>query len=107
MGSTRQERNPQISPDGSRIAFESDRSAYPEIWISDRDGGNAFAVTDFRGPVTGLPRWMPDGKSLVFDTRVNGPPEIYIATAELHGKLRNVTEHPASDILPAVSPDAR
>jgi Tol biopolymer transport system component len=105
LGSSRQERNPQISPDGSRVAFESDRSAYPEIWISDRDGGNAFAVTDFRGPVTGSPRWMPDGQSVVFDTRVDVAPEIYMAAAKPNSKLRNVTQHQASDILPAVSPD--
>src|ERR1035441_7341323 len=51
IGSTRQETFPQYSPDGQRIAFESDRSGFPQIWISDAYGGHAFALTNFKGPV--------------------------------------------------------
>ena len=43
--STREQNNPSISPDGSKIAFESDRSGSREVRICDRDGSNATQVT--------------------------------------------------------------
>ena len=42
---TREQNNPSISPDGSKIAFESDRSGSREVRICDRDGSNATQVT--------------------------------------------------------------
>ena len=39
---------PQISPDGSRIAFRSERSGYPEIWVADIDGSNASQLTSLK-----------------------------------------------------------
>jgi Tol biopolymer transport system component len=60
---------PQYSPDGSRIAFRSDRNGSDEIWSADSEGGNLRRLTSFRGPLTGSPRWSPDGLQLVFETR--------------------------------------
>lgn len=37
---------PDYSPDGSEIAFESDRSGATEIWIAKRDGSGARRVTN-------------------------------------------------------------
>jgi Tol biopolymer transport system component len=36
--STRLDANPQLSPDGKRVAFQSLRSGVREIWIADSDG---------------------------------------------------------------------
>jgi Tol biopolymer transport system component/DNA-binding winged helix-turn-helix (wHTH) protein len=75
--STRQQAAASFSPDSSQIAFQSDRSGDWEIWKSNRDGSNAVQLTHYRGPLTGTPRWSPDGREIAFDTRSNGKSEIY------------------------------
>ena len=37
--------NPVFSPDGSRIAFQSDRGGRLEVWIMDADGSSQIALT--------------------------------------------------------------
>jgi Tol biopolymer transport system component len=66
---------PQISPDGRKLAFMSDRSGTMEIWTSDRDGSNPIQMTAVGG--AGTPRWSPDGKAIVFDARDRNGTRIY------------------------------
>ncbi len=61
--------HPQISPDGSRLAFQSTRSGQYELWISDRAGADARQVTHSDGMYKSLPRWSPDGTRLAFVSR--------------------------------------
>jgi Tol biopolymer transport system component len=67
IASTRVDSSPQISPDGRRIVFASDRSGYDEIWIADADGANQKALTNMRVHLTGSPRWSPDSRRIAFD----------------------------------------
>jgi Tol biopolymer transport system component/DNA-binding winged helix-turn-helix (wHTH) protein len=76
--STREQLTPQYSPDGARIAFQSNRSGTPEIWLADADGGNAVRLTSINGPLTGAPAWCSDGRRLAFDSRESGESAIYI-----------------------------
>ena len=78
VASSAEQASPDISADGSKIAFESTESGEREIWVIDADGSNARQLTDFRSPMTGTPRWSPDGKLIVFDSRVSGEANIYI-----------------------------
>jgi Tol biopolymer transport system component len=76
--STRIQRVPQYSPDGKKIAFESDRSGTHEIWLADADGNNLNQLTWFNGPQTGAPSWCSDGHRIAFDSRASGSSDIYI-----------------------------
>ena len=103
--STRWESNPQFAPDGGRIAFASDRSGNPEVWISDADGTNALQLTDFAGAVVSMPRWSPDGARIAFDARTDEGADIYTIDAN-GGKPRRLTEDPADDLAPSWSQDS-
>ncbi len=66
--------DPQISPDGRRVAWlqkvprdpEAERGADASVlWVADADGGNAIAFTAREGRVS-RPQWSPDGERLAF-----------------------------------------
>jgi Tol biopolymer transport system component len=74
---SRQQKAPTISPDGKRIAFESDRSGSKEVWVANLDGSDAVQLSDFHVQ-TGTPRWSPDGQKIVFDSRASGEAGLYL-----------------------------
>jgi len=78
---------PSISPDGTRVAFQSDRTNLAgtpgtvfHIWVMDIDGSNLRQVTatpsdDFH------PAWSPDSQFLTFSRQVGIRWEIYVIRA--------------------------
>jgi TolB protein len=59
--STWPEFDPSWSPDGTQIAFRSERSGEPEIWLMNPDGTGQRRLT------AGLsPAWSPDGSLIAF-----------------------------------------
>jgi dipeptidyl aminopeptidase/acylaminoacyl peptidase len=64
--SDKSESSPKWSPDGTRLAFLSNRSGDDEqIYILRLDGGEAFAVTKGKNDVESF-AWSPDSKQLAF-----------------------------------------
>jgi Tol biopolymer transport system component len=58
------------SPDGSRLAFVTDREGEgSDVWTANADGTRPVALTRGGGHSYGSPRWSPDGTQLVFDGR--------------------------------------
>jgi Tol biopolymer transport system component/DNA-binding winged helix-turn-helix (wHTH) protein len=106
ISSTRTEAGPQISPDGNRIAFQSDRSGSYEIWVADSDGRNPQRLTFFNRSLTGSAHWSPNGKQIVFDSRAEGRGDIYIISAE-GGNPRRLTTDPNEDAAPSWSRDGK
>jgi Tol biopolymer transport system component/DNA-binding winged helix-turn-helix (wHTH) protein len=68
---------PELSPDGKKVAFESDRLGFWDIWTCNVDGSGCDQITSLHG-TAGRARWSPDGRYLAFEFHPNERSEIYI-----------------------------
>jgi Tol biopolymer transport system component/DNA-binding winged helix-turn-helix (wHTH) protein len=68
---------PELSPDGKKIAFESNRLGFWDIWVCDVDGTSCDQVTSLHGSA-GRPRWSPDGHHIAFEFHPKDRSEIYV-----------------------------
>lgn len=103
-GQTDQGPAPQFSPDGTKLAFMSDRSGTMEIWVSDSNGKNAKQMTAVGN--AGTPRWSPDSKAIVFDSNRKNTSSIY--TISLEGsEARLVTPDDFENRCPSWSRDGK
>lgn len=75
------------------------------LWTSDSSGGNLGQLT--ATPADDRPQWSPTGSYVAFmsDAR-DGNYEIYRVDTSSREVIR-LTDHPALDVLPTVSPDGR
>jgi Tol biopolymer transport system component len=67
---------PQLSPNGKKLAFMSDRAGSMEIWVSDPDGSYPLKLTNLGG--SGSPRWSPDSRIITFDAVRDGQSSVYV-----------------------------
>ena len=54
--------HPRFSPDGTRIAFTSDRGGGDNIWIMNVDGTDKRQLTKEQFRLLNQPAWSPDGR---------------------------------------------
>ncbi len=95
---------PQPSPDGSRLAFMSDRSGSLEIWTSNLDGTELARLTNVGS--AGTPRWSPDGKYIAFDSTRDGRPGIFTVPAN-GGEVTTLVEDASENLVPSWSRDGK
>ena len=106
---------PRFSPDGSRVAFISDRSGGDNVWTIPVAGGEPKQISreDFR--LVNNPVWSPDGRFIAarkhfVSTRSIGSGEIWLYHASGEGSGLQLNEKPneQKDLgEPAFSPDGR
>jgi Tol biopolymer transport system component len=96
---------PEWSPDGTRVAFHSDRGGDgSSIWVVEVATGELIRLTDGQGE-DWYPDWSPDGKHVLFDSdRAAGPGHhLWIATVA-DGTLTQVTHGNVEDFRASWSP---
>ncbi len=87
----------------TRIAFINNRSGKKELYVMDYDGANTRQLTRFHS-ITLLPKWSPDGKSIVFNSYKAGNPDAYLIDAD-GTNLRELSTRQGLNTSPNWSPD--
>ena len=99
--------DPAWSPDGSRIAFVSERDGNEEIYIMNADGSSQLRLTS--DPAADrAPEWTPDGRIVFARDPLDGGSTIHVMGPDGSNveAIRPVDEHPGIDHEdPAWSPD--
>lgn len=104
LSSARDDFEPTFSPDGSRLAFSSNRSGTYQIWISGSDGSSPRQITFFEDSLVGSPTWSPDGTKVAYDARVNGNADIYVTDVR-SGIRKRITDAASAEVVPSWSSD--
>ncbi|MGI9107393.1 MAG: carboxypeptidase regulatory-like domain-containing protein [Pyrinomonadaceae bacterium] len=100
---TAADRDPDWSPDGTRIAFETDRTGNFEIFAINADGSNPVNLTN-NPSFDDSASYSPDGARIAFASGRDGNQEIYVMNADGSNPVR-LTNDPGVDEGPAWSPD--
>ena len=94
--------DPTWSPDGSMIAFASNRSGQRQLYTANANGKNVNQVTDLNN-MGGRSSWSPDGTKLAFYRGPEGDHNIYIINIDGTG-LQRLTNG-GDNLGPSWSPD--
>jgi Tol biopolymer transport system component len=95
----------EVSPDGRRLLFASDRMGNQDLWTMPVGGSQATRLTDDPAP-DWSPTWSPDGREIAFHSNRSGDREIWVMPAA-GGPARRLTNSPGLDAGPAWSPDGK
>ena len=83
------ELHPTWSPDGSKIAFESDRAGAADIYVLDLESGKVERLTDSPAD-DARPAWSPDGRWIAFHSNREGNYDLFLLDVR-SGGLRRLT----------------
>ncbi|MBL7942113.1 MAG: PD40 domain-containing protein, partial [Flavobacteriales bacterium] len=82
---------PEISPDGSLIAYKLSTLISNQIWLMDRDGSNPRPIPNASG---WDPTWSPDGQFILFASDMQDGIQLYRIRLD-GGELQRVSDLPA------------
>ena len=99
------ERDPALSPDGSKITYASNMNGDFEIYVADAvPNAEPLRITRNTGRDTD-PAWSPDGSLIAFTSNRSGNREfVYVIAADGTGEPRRLTTGAEYEARPAWSP---
>lgn len=96
--------DPAFSPDGSKVAFRSDRSGDYEIYQMNADGSGVQRLTTAAG-TDEYPAYSANGTKIAFVSNRDGNQEIYTMNAADGSSPQRLTNNSVPDVEPTFSPD--
>lgn len=100
------ERDPEWSPNGTRLAYAGRSNGNWDLYIYDAVQNATSAVTvDLSFQAN--PSWSPDGRLLAYENYQNDNLDIYAVPIDASAPPTEITSHPAPDFSPAWGPDGR
>jgi Tol biopolymer transport system component len=93
------DRGPAWSPDGTRIAFYSDRSGSYQIWLIRPDGSGLQQVTEIASGTANFPLWSPDGSRLAISVIPHGPALIDMSAGKFPAQLEPLPQVAADRVF--------
>ncbi|MGI2223752.1 amidohydrolase family protein [Shewanella oncorhynchi] len=92
----------QVSPDGSKVAFE----ALGKIWLKSLPDGRMSRLTELDKNIAELyPQWSRDGKNIVFTTWNDQDQGTVQVISAKGGKPKQLTSEPGKYVEPTFSPN--
>jgi Tol biopolymer transport system component len=82
---------PAWSPDGTKIAFQSNRSGTYQVWVMNANGSGLVNLTNRTTGDDNSPTWSPDGTKIAFASDRSGKFDIWTMNENGTG-LRNITQ---------------
>lgn len=96
--------SPAWSPDGSRLAFVSDRAGSPQVYVMNADGSGVRRLT-YRGNYNTTPDWSPKGDKVAFTARDERFVfDIFTVNVD-SGDIERLTQDEGHNEEPSYSPD--
>jgi tricorn protease len=101
------EANPQLSPDGRWVAFTSNRSGNPDVYVMAAEGGDPRRLT-WHPSADQARGWSPDGRLVLFASNRNTAPATFsrLWTVPAEGGVERMLPAPMA-IQGCYSPDGR
>jgi Tol biopolymer transport system component len=93
----------RFSPDGTLVAFTSDRGGNQQVWIARRDGSSIRSLTRLPDAAVNVGGWSPDGRWVAFDAAIGDKTAIY--RVSIDGTLEQLTDDSATNTDPEWSRD--
>lgn len=93
--------NPALSPDGQSLAF----SYQDDLWVVPAAGGEARRITVNPASDT-TPRWLPDGKTIVFTSNRHGSLDLFSVQSDGTG-LKRLNMDGSNEYLTSVAADGK
>ncbi|MDF1501401.1 hypothetical protein [Roseisolibacter sp. H3M3-2] len=96
--------NPDVSPDGTRVVFESNHEGDSQLYVMNVDGTGPWTQITTARNLEEYPAWSPDGSRILFGRYTGSSEELYVVNADGTGEQR-ITYTSTSEREAEWSPD--
>jgi TolB protein len=94
---------PNVSPDGTRLAFTSFAGGAPQIVVHSLETGRKIPFYNQRASMNATAAFTPDGKQIIYSSTASGWAQLYRANSD-GSKLERLTNTRSIEVEPKINP---